>query len=213
MAALAMTALVPSYISGENTATVLQLLFGLGAIQLAFGFQPQLPAFFMRFAERFFGRLRRPERAPSASQRTAADRPTPDVVALTKRPVAVAGLEAESVVVRFGGVVAVDAVGLDHPSQSNHRPHRSQRCRQDDIVQCVLRLGPGRTLQAITSWWPVNGPVGAQYSRARWPRSHFSGLTVVRVTDGARTSNSAVRPPRRGPNPIRHLVSRRQIPR
>ena len=95
---------VPSYISGEETTSWLQLIFGLSAVAMAVGPSPSMPSAVRRAVDRRF------RKAPD--QRVQRLEPSaPAAVA----PVAGTGLRIADVTVRFGGLLAVDRVSVCAP--------------------------------------------------------------------------------------------------
>jgi ABC-type branched-subunit amino acid transport system ATPase component len=100
--------LIPSYVSGAQVTTVLQLIFGATAI--LFAILPArargVPAALQRAVDATFGRIR--IRMPGRS--AAAVRPEPIAF-----PALSGGLAAAELEVRFGGLVAVDGVTLHAP--------------------------------------------------------------------------------------------------
>jgi ABC-type branched-subunit amino acid transport system ATPase component/branched-subunit amino acid ABC-type transport system permease component len=98
--------LIPSYVSGAQVSTVLQLAFGATAILYAVipARAQGVPVALQRLIDRTFGRVRLPVRAVR--------------VPALRRPVNAAahkmqsGLTIEELQVRFGGLVAVDGVSL-----------------------------------------------------------------------------------------------------
>jgi ABC-type branched-subunit amino acid transport system ATPase component/branched-subunit amino acid ABC-type transport system permease component len=100
--------LIPSYVSGAQVTTVLQLIFGATAI--LFAILPArargLPAAVQRVLDGTFGRIR----LPIPGRRTAGRRGEPMPV-----PVLSGGLGVAELEVRFGGLLAVDGVSLNAP--------------------------------------------------------------------------------------------------
>ncbi len=99
-----MTAVIPGYIGGDRTPQVLNLLFGIFAIMVALqGGHPSMP----QRLQAVFGRSGRqsPVEPTIGSQVALAHRPDPG------RP----GLEIAGLVVRFGGLRAVDGVSFTAP--------------------------------------------------------------------------------------------------
>jgi ABC-type branched-subunit amino acid transport system ATPase component/branched-subunit amino acid ABC-type transport system permease component len=188
--------LLPSYVSSGNTANWLQLLFGAAAVALALqGRVPEVPRAIRDTLDRWF-------RHRLAS---AAD----DAVAPSREPAHVQPLElqAESIKVRFGGLVAVDDLdlvartgritgligpngagktttldvlsGLRHPNQGRVVLGQSDVTGRDPSARA--RLGLGRTFQRMAL---------------------FDSLSVrENVAMGAEGGLAGV-------NPIRHVISR-----
>jgi ABC-type branched-subunit amino acid transport system ATPase component len=97
-------AVIPGYLTGENTTNWLNVLFGFFAIQVAMMGGPQpMPARLRTFFERF-GRRRAPA---EVGVELAAERP--------ERVPASAGLEVDGLSVRFGGLLAVDRLSFKAP--------------------------------------------------------------------------------------------------
>lgn len=101
-ALVAISAVIPAYISGSNTTIWLNVMFGVFALLTAFqGGTPAVPARLRRTIDRWGGR--EPASAPE-------EQPRPDRVAP-----GTSGLVVSDLTVRFGGLVAVDGVSLAAP--------------------------------------------------------------------------------------------------
>ena len=90
-------------------------------------------------------------------------------------------LEAKGVVMRFGGLTAVNGVDLERPRGRDRRPHRPQRCRQDDLLQL-----PDRPLQADRGRGDVQGfnsAAEAAEGRAGGDGAHVPNIRLF--SDGA----------------------------
>jgi ABC-type branched-subunit amino acid transport system ATPase component/branched-subunit amino acid ABC-type transport system permease component len=107
---------IPSYVHGETTSSVLTLLFGLGAVTAAYGTRGgTTPEFLRNFLDRIGGR--RPVPAMAEAPAGAA----PVAVAAARLPARVGGgdrtgLEISDLAVHFGGVKAVNGVSLKAPT-------------------------------------------------------------------------------------------------
>jgi ABC-type branched-subunit amino acid transport system ATPase component/branched-subunit amino acid ABC-type transport system permease component len=101
--------LIPSYVSGAQVTTVLQLIFGCVAILYAV--MPNsargVPVGLQRLIDRTFGRIKVP--LPRFGRGAP---PVADAAAVVSVP---GGLQVEGLEVRFGGLVAVDKVTIDAP--------------------------------------------------------------------------------------------------
>lgn len=108
-------AVLPGYIQGATTNTVLQLLFGLGAAVAVYGTRNRTPLFLRRFLDRLGGRAPAlPDPVPR-SRDDAASPPTGPARAVAE-PVPGKGLVVSNLTVRFGGVTAVNDVSLRAPA-------------------------------------------------------------------------------------------------
>ncbi len=98
---------VPSYLAGGDVSLYLQLLFGLSAVLLAISPAPAggPPKVVREWLERVLGPRRRRVEAPALAAVSEPER-----VAISGK-----GLEIRGLVVRFGGLMAVDHVDLDVP--------------------------------------------------------------------------------------------------
>jgi ABC-type branched-subunit amino acid transport system ATPase component/ABC-type branched-subunit amino acid transport system permease subunit len=119
---------IPTYITSANTSNYLEIIFGVAAVAGAAGLQPRVPAALSSLLDRLASILSPPTlpgrfatlpgrpatlpggtEAPAARQDgAAAARPSPD----RAQPVA---LEVDRLMVRFGGLVAVDGLDLVAP--------------------------------------------------------------------------------------------------
>jgi ABC-type branched-subunit amino acid transport system ATPase component/branched-subunit amino acid ABC-type transport system permease component len=99
--------LIPSYVSGAQVTTVLQMMFGATAILYAL--LPNdvrgVPVGVQRLVDRTFGRIKIPFPSPGRPAATAAPVPPPME----------GGLQVAGLVVRFGGLVAVDKITIHAP--------------------------------------------------------------------------------------------------
>jgi ABC-type branched-subunit amino acid transport system ATPase component/branched-subunit amino acid ABC-type transport system permease component len=101
-------AVIPGYISGDNTTLWLNALFGLFAILIALQGGPQtMPPKFRAAFDRL--RLRRGEEPPQPATSRRGSATVTDVEARS-------GLVVEGLTVRFGGLMAVDNLGLRAPT-------------------------------------------------------------------------------------------------
>jgi ABC-type branched-subunit amino acid transport system ATPase component/ABC-type branched-subunit amino acid transport system permease subunit len=99
-------ALIPSYLAGSTTSTVLQLIFGVIAVMVALSpaSSQTLPSQVTRAVDMVFRRRQRP---------AAGDIPAAAAApAVPARPVTPGELAAEGLRVQFGGLVAVDDVSF-----------------------------------------------------------------------------------------------------
>jgi len=107
-------AVIPGYVHGQTISTVLQLLFGLGAVTAAFSTRSGgTPEAVQKFLERFRRTLPASTTAPVAvsGPRLAVDAgKRANGASVTKK-----GLEVRELSVRFGGVKAVSGVSLCAP--------------------------------------------------------------------------------------------------
>ena len=192
LAALGLT-VIPAYIQSYQASTVLQLIFGAGAVAFAMTPESMLggPASIRRMIDRVFARRRQPDVSASA----------------VARPRVEAGaLEVTDLTVRFGGVVAVDnfsfsaptgritgligpngagktttfnaCSGLVRPSAGHITLHGQQITRRGPAARA--RLGLGRTFQRMELLESLtvreNVAMGAEGARAgNNPITQFGG--------------------------------------
>jgi ABC-type branched-subunit amino acid transport system ATPase component/branched-subunit amino acid ABC-type transport system permease component len=100
LVAALLVGLIPAYLTSQTATDVLQLLFGLGAILFSLGIAPKTPPPLAARIERMRIAASRRRQRPAAEQ------------AGLRSPVPAATLRAEEVTVRFGGLVAVNAVSV-----------------------------------------------------------------------------------------------------
>ena len=102
---LAAAAVIPGYITGDNTTNWLNVIFGASAILIAMrGGNPTMPAAWRARLERI-GRLRRPPRPQPRSLPAPAPEHAPGT----------GGIEMRGLSVRYGGLVAVQSLSLRAP--------------------------------------------------------------------------------------------------
>jgi ABC-type branched-subunit amino acid transport system ATPase component len=116
---------IPAYISGNTTTSILNLLFGLGAATAALAVnQGTTPQRLRRFLDRLGGRAApaaappeatRPQAAGPAATEQAAPAASSTGAASRQPAAARRGLAVRDLSVRFGGVHAVDSVSLKAP--------------------------------------------------------------------------------------------------
>jgi ABC-type branched-subunit amino acid transport system ATPase component/branched-subunit amino acid ABC-type transport system permease component len=101
--------LVPSYVSGAQVTTVLQLVFGATAIMFALvpNSARAMPVALQVAIDRSFGRIKIPW--PSLGRTGPAGSPSAERVSFP------GGLQVNGLEVRFGGLVAVDRVTIEAP--------------------------------------------------------------------------------------------------
>ncbi len=99
LVAALLVALIPAYLTSQTATDVLQIAFGAGAIVFSLGHTPAVPRPLAALIERARARP-----APLRRRRAAA------VTSAPREPATAMTLRAEEVTVRFGGLVAVDAV-------------------------------------------------------------------------------------------------------
>jgi ABC-type branched-subunit amino acid transport system ATPase component/branched-subunit amino acid ABC-type transport system permease component len=106
--------LIPSYVSGAQVTTVLQLLFG--AVAILYAVTPpsyrSLPPPAQHLIDRTFGRVRIPNPFAAIAGRSSASE------GAAPTPVLTGDLAVDRLEVRFGGLLAVDGISLTAPEAS-----------------------------------------------------------------------------------------------
>jgi ABC-type branched-subunit amino acid transport system ATPase component len=106
-ALVALAGVIPAYLTGEDTSTWLNVLFGVAAVVVSMqGGSPAMPVVARRVLDRLGGRRRGP-RPPAVDPARASNQ--------AGRTGDGAGLRITDLTVRFGGLVAVDGLGFDAP--------------------------------------------------------------------------------------------------
>ncbi|MDQ1726776.1 MAG: hypothetical protein QOK14_821 [Frankiaceae bacterium] len=104
-ALVALAGVIPAYLTGDDTATWLNVLFGVAGVVVSMqGGSPAMPVVLRRVLDRLGGRRRAP-RPPAELAPTRA----------SNTPREGAGLRIDDLTVCFGGLVAVDGLGFDAP--------------------------------------------------------------------------------------------------
>jgi ABC-type branched-subunit amino acid transport system ATPase component/branched-subunit amino acid ABC-type transport system permease component len=200
---------LPSYITGETTSSVLTLLFGLGAATAAYGAKAAgAPVAVRAFFDRLGGRK---------SVAVAAE---PDRVPAVGAPVPVAaraadaksGLVVRAMSVRFGGVRAVNNVSLVAPMGAITGligPNGAGKTTTFNACSGLIRLSSGRVLLHDLDV-TADGP--AQRARRGLGRTFqrtelFNGLTVRQNVAMGREASMA------GANPLAHVFGSRNSAR
>jgi ABC-type branched-subunit amino acid transport system ATPase component/branched-subunit amino acid ABC-type transport system permease component len=194
--------LIPSYVSGSNVATVLQLVFGATAILVAV--LPDrtrgLPAGVRGAIDSSFGRWRipmpgvRPKAIPGADHKAVS-------------AIAPGGLELEDLKVSFGGLLAVDRVSLRAPTGQITGligPNGAGKTTTFNACSGLVRPAGGRVLldgDDVTGRGPssrARSGLGRTFQRTEL----FDSLTVrENVAVGAEGVLA-------GGNPLTHLAAR-----
>jgi ABC-type branched-subunit amino acid transport system ATPase component/branched-subunit amino acid ABC-type transport system permease component len=116
--AAAATVLIPAYVGGSNTATYLQLIFGLGAVTYVYA--ARNPITVPRKVQARLDRFGRPhgDARTADQQETQRLRPSrrssEDIPAPQRRPLS-SGLKVNGLIVQYGGTLAVSDVSFNAP--------------------------------------------------------------------------------------------------
>jgi ABC-type branched-subunit amino acid transport system ATPase component/branched-subunit amino acid ABC-type transport system permease component len=193
-------AVVPSYVSGSKVSTVLQIVFGASAILVALAGRAggEVPVPLRRAIDGAFGRVHVPalrRRGAPAAERVAR--------------VAPGELRVEHLTVRFGGVLAVDALDLKAPTgriTGLIGPNGAGKTTTFNACSGLVRPSEGTVFlngRDVTRRGPaVRADLGLGRTFQRMEL--FESLTVrENVAIGAEGS-------RAGTNPFSHLISRRR---
>ncbi len=108
--AAGVAAVIPAYLTGADTPTWLNVIFGASALGVGLrGGHPSMPVVVQRFFERFRSR---PE---LQDVRQIEPRPVPAPARVAASPPEAGGLEVRNLTVAFGGLVAVNKLSLRAP--------------------------------------------------------------------------------------------------
>ncbi|WP_019930697.1 ABC transporter permease subunit [Nocardia sp. BMG111209] len=219
-------AVVPDYIQGSTTNSVLQLLFGIGAVSAVYG-SAAMPAPLRRLLDRLGGRTSVAESVPAqpdsptdepAAPSPGATAPTPGRSApeqagtLPAGSPARAGLAVRELSVRFGGVTAVDGVTLTaRPAAITGLigPNGAGKTTTFNACSGLNRLTSGRILlhgSDIARLGPsrrARRGLGRTFQRTEL----FDSLTVRQNVAMGREAAFA------GSNPLAHLTGSRRAAR
>lgn len=209
-------AVLPGYIQGATTNTVLQLLFGLGAAVAVYGTRNRTPLFLRRFLDRLGGR------APTGLQpapRPRDDAPTNDAppppavpTRAAAEPVPGKGIVVSNLTVRFGGVTAVNDVSLRAPAGAVTGlvgPNGAGKTTTFNACSGLNRPGSG---QILLHGADVSGQGPAHRARRGLGRTFqrtelFDSLTVRENVD------MGCEAPLAGANPLTQVFGSRQARR
>jgi ABC-type branched-subunit amino acid transport system ATPase component/branched-subunit amino acid ABC-type transport system permease component len=191
--------LIPSYISGQQVTTVLQLLFGAGAVGYALlGGSHGPPTSVRRAIDAAFGgwRIRRGRTGRNA---TSVARPTATP----------AKLEVDCLTVRFGGILAVDGVSLvATPGLITGLigPNGAGKSTIVNACSGLVNAAKGRVLLGDHELTNLGPSARAQLGLGRsFQRIElFDSLTVGENVEAGAEASVA------GANPLRQVVGRRR---
>ena len=221
---------IPAYISGNTTTSILNLLFGLGAATAALAVnQGTTPQPIRRFLDRLGGRPVAPQEAgrptvtePAAAVPAAAATPAAATPAAAVAQVAAAapvagagqaaplrpGLAVRDLSVRFGGVHAVDSVSLKAPCGSITGligPNGAGKTTTFNACSALVRPTSGRITLHDLDVTRESPPRRARRGLGRtFQRTAlYDSLTVRQNVAMGREASLA------GANPLRHVFSSR----
>ena len=193
--------LIPSYVSGAQVSTVLQLFFG--AVAMLFAITPArwhgVPMAIQRAIDGTFGRVKlRPQTVQPHGTREAA---TPQPPRLEP------GLEVDGVEVRFGGLVAVDQVSLAAPVGQITGligPNGAGKTTTFNVCTGLLKATAGRVRVAGTDVSHLGPSARARRGLGRTFQKMelFESLTVRENVEAGAEGSLA------GANPITQFISK-----
>ncbi|MCX4092514.1 branched-chain amino acid ABC transporter permease/ATP-binding protein [Nocardia sp. alder85J] len=198
-------AVVPDYIQGATTNSVLQLLFGIGAVTAVYGTRTAAtPATMRRFLDRLGGRS---AAEPAVAHSVPAEPPATAPVTPAR-----AGLEVRDLSVRFGGVTAVDHVTLTaRPGAITGLigPNGAGKSTTFNACSGLTRPGSGAIRLHDTDIGRLGTARRARHGLGRtFQRTElFDSLSVRRNVEMGREAALA------GANPIAHLTGSRRAAR
>jgi ABC-type branched-subunit amino acid transport system ATPase component/branched-subunit amino acid ABC-type transport system permease component len=185
--------IIPSYVSGEEVTTWLQLLFGLFAILAAVAPAPEVP---MRLRQSIDAVFRRRTTTPDASAR-------PQTIEAPR--VRAGELRIEGLEVRFGGLVAVQDLSLRAPTGTITGligPNGAGKTTTFNACSGLIRPSAGRVLiddQDVSSSGPA-ARARLGLGRTFQKMDLLDSLTVrENVAIGAEGAMA-------GPNPLTHIT-------
>jgi ABC-type branched-subunit amino acid transport system ATPase component/branched-subunit amino acid ABC-type transport system permease component len=195
--AAAATVLIPAYVTGSNTATYLQLIFGFGAVTYVYA--ARNPFTVPRKVQVWLNRFGRPhDDARSAEQQETRDvrpgrRPRKDVTAPHRQPLS-SGLEVDGLIVQYGGTVAVSDVSFNAPLGTitgligpNGAGKTSTFNAVSGLVRCQagsITLG-GVELRGMATYRRAQSGLGRTFQRSEL----FDSLTVRRNIEMGREAS------------------------
>jgi ABC-type branched-subunit amino acid transport system ATPase component/ABC-type branched-subunit amino acid transport system permease subunit len=193
----ALLVLVPSYVTNADTATWLQLAFGIAAVTYV-RWPRGLPERVADVLDRRFGSRRR---VPALTSSSSAG-----------RPIASGVLELREVTVRFGGVTAVDEASLRAPTgriTGLIGPNGAGKTTTFDVCSGLLKPADGAAALDGRSLVHV-GPSGRARAGLGRTFQRIELFDTQTVWENVRIGGEG---PAAGANPLRHLRSSRNVER